>query len=171
MSDNFEKKEELKNKIFEIFKKSKALILSSFFISLILILVVFFFQISKSKKNELISEKYINAGILLSLNEKEKAKEIYEEIITDKNSFYAILSIKTILEKNLESNKQKILAYFKEVENLNISKKQKDLLILKKALFLINSNELKEGETLLENLVESNSKYKSIAKEILISLR
>ena len=171
MSDNFEKKEELKNKIFEIFKKSKALILSSFFISLIIILVVFFFQISKSKKNELISEKYINAGILLSLNEKEKAKEIYEEIITDKNSFYAILSIKTILEKNLESNKQKILAYFKEVENLNISKKQKDLLILKKALFLINSNELKEGETLLENLVESNSKYKSIAKEILISLR
>lgn len=171
MNDNFEKKEELKNKIFEIFKKSKALILSSFFISLILILVVFFFQISKSKKNELISEKYINAGILLSLNEKEKAKEIYEEIITDKNSFYAILSIKTILEKNLESNKQKILAYFKEVENLNISKKQKDLLILKKALFLINSNELKEGETLLENLVESNSKYKSIAKEILISLR
>ena len=94
MSDNFEKKEELKNKIFEIFKKSKALILSSFFISLIIILVVFFFQISKSKKNELISEKYINAGILLSLNEKKKPKRFMKRLLQTKIVFMQFYQLK-----------------------------------------------------------------------------
>ena len=61
------------------------------------------------KKNEIISEKYIQAGLYLSSNEMKNAKKIYEEIIESKNKFYSILALNTILEKNLESNdKEKI---------------------------------------------------------------
>ena len=40
------------------------------------------------KKMNLISEKYIQAGLYLSSNDKLKSKKIYKEIILSKNKFY-----------------------------------------------------------------------------------
>ena len=70
------------------------------------------------KKNQFISEKYIQAGLFLNLNKNNESKEILEEIILSKNKFYSVLSLNVILEKNLENDKQKILEYFEIVEDL-----------------------------------------------------
>jgi len=115
----------------------------------------------------LIAEKFIQAGLLLSSKNKEKSKEFYEEIILSKNNFYSILSLNTILEKNLISDKNKILEYFSIVEKLTKSNEQLDLIFFKKALFLINKQEIKEGKAILEKLINQDSKYKFLAEEVL----
>ena len=109
----------------------------------------------------------MQAGIFLASNEIEKAKNIYEEIILSGNKFYSILSLNTILEKKLVSDKDKILNYFKIIEKTVSNKDYKELINLKKALYLINETDNKTGNNLLQNLIENNSSLKSIAKEIL----
>ena len=119
------------------------------------------------KQNTLISEKFIQAGIHLAANDKEKAKIIYEEIIFSKNKFYSILSLNVILEKKLVLEREKILNYFKLIENVVSDDESRELINLKKALYLIKESDNKNGDNLLQNLIESNSTFKSIAIEIL----
>ena len=115
----------------------------------------------------LVSEKYIEAGIHLSENQNEKAKIILKEIIYEKNDFYSVLALNTILEKNLEDNKNEILNFFNEIEKLKLSNEQKDIVKFKKALYLLKIAELKEANNLLKQLVDTNSNLKKLAKEIL----
>jgi hypothetical protein len=115
----------------------------------------------------LIAEKYIQAGLLSSSNKQEKSKKIYEEIILSENNFYSILSLNTILEENLITDKNKILEYFSIVEKLTKSNDQLDLIFFKKALFLIKKQEITEGKAILEKLINKESKYKFLAEEVL----
>ena len=46
-------------------------------------------------------------------------------------------------------------------------KKNKDLIKLKKALFLIKNSEEKNASKLLNNLITNNSNFKSIAQDLL----
>ena len=41
----------------------------------------------EKKNNKLISEKYVQAGLYLASNDKEKAKDYYNDIILSKNKF------------------------------------------------------------------------------------
>ena len=124
-------------------------------------------DIYQNKKNKLISEKYIQADLYLSLKENEKSKKLLKEIIENKNQIYSILAINKILEKNLISEKNEILSLFKKVEKTIKSKEQMDLLILKKGLFLLKNSETNEGKEILKSLINSNSKLKFIAEEVL----
>ena len=56
------------------------------------------------KTRNLISEKYILAGIYLSSGEKEKSKKLFEEIILSDDKFYTSLALYSILEKKLEKH-------------------------------------------------------------------
>ena len=85
-----------------------------------------FYEINK-QKNNLISEKYIEAGLYLASNDLEKSKILYEQIIFSKNPFYSTLSLNTILEKDLEKDSSKILKYFEIIEKNNKSKKNKTI--------------------------------------------
>jgi len=93
---------------------------------------------------------------------------MYEEIILSKNKFYSILSLNTILEKNLISDKSKILEYFKILESSSNTKENNDLIIFKKALFLIKVSDNETGRKLLNDLIEKDSKLKSIAEDLLL---
>ena len=53
------------------------------------------------------------------------------------------------------------------LEDLNISTESKNLLMLKKALYLIRNSEHSEGKEILQNLIDSESNFKSIAKDII----
>ena len=167
MEQNLNKKIEFKAKFISFLKENKKKSIFSILILLIFIISTAFITINNEKKNVLISEKYIQAGLYLASNKLEKSKNIYEEIILSKNKSYSILSLNTILEKKLETDKNKILNYFKIIEELNSSEEQKDLVIFKKALFLINESDIQEGKKLLNDIIESNSKLKSLAEEIL----
>ncbi len=115
----------------------------------------------------MISEKYIEAGLYLASKDNENAKKIYEEIIISKNKFYSILALNTLLEKKLETSQDKVLEYFQIIEDLNISSDQKDLILFKKALYLIKNSKLDEGKNLLEKISKSESKLKNISQDIL----
>jgi len=167
MELNIEKKIEIKDKLNSFYLANKLKIYIIIFIVIFSIISANFFLINIKKKNELIAEKFIQAGLLLSSKNKEKSKEFYEEIIFSKNNFYSILSLNTILEENLITDKNKILEYFLIVEKLTKSNDQLDLIFFKKALFLIKKQEITKGKAILEKLISQESKYKSLAEEVL----
>ena len=113
---------------------------------------------SQKKQNEIISEKYIQAGLYLANNQEDQAKKIFEEIILSKNKFYSILSLNSILENNLEKNEKKILNYFDFFEKKNISEDQKDLIKFNQALFFLKNSKEVEGKEILNVLILSNSR-------------
>ena len=154
-----------KLKLFFVEQKIKIiLIFSTFIILLIIFAVTMIFQ---ERKNILISEKFIKANIFLSSENKDKSKELYEEIIKSKNKFYSILALNMILEKELENNEDKIIKYFNILQDLSIPSDQKDLLIFKKALYLIQISKTEEGRNLLRKLSNSDSYLKNISNQIL----
>ena len=122
----------------------------------------------KSKrKNILISEKYIEAGLLLSNDKINEAKNIYENVILSNNKFYSLLSLNTILEKNLIEDNKKILEYFDQLEKKNYSRDLKDLILFKKALYLMRNNNSESAKKILENLIKEDSNLKLSAQEII----
>ena len=125
------------------------------------------FKINNQKKNIEISQKFVTAGIYLSSNKLDDAKNIYEEIILSKNKFYSLLSLNNIIEKNLIKDEKKILDYFKILEKLNYKDEFQDLIIFKKSLFLLKISNDKEGKKLLDTLIKNNSKLKTLAEEII----
>lgn len=156
-----------KNKYLTLFKKNRNKFYLILGILMIIIAAISLFQYNKTKKNNLISEKYITAGLLLASENFKDSLKIYDEIILSKNKFYSTLALNTILEKNLVTDESKILNYFTIVEKLNKLNDQKDLVIFKKALYLNKISRIQESKDLLNNLVESNSKFKEVAKELL----
>ena len=109
----------------------------------------------------------MKAEIYLTSNKPENAKELYEEIILSKNRFYSILALNKVIEKTLISDKNIILKYFNILENSISKEDQKDLIILKKALFLIKNSENQKGENLLKKLISKNSVLKTLSLELL----
>ena len=167
MEENIEKKQELKSRLIHFFDKNKF----KFFILISLIVIAIFafslFQINVKKKNSLIAEKYIQAGIFLANKKNADATIIFEEIIESKNKFYSILSLNTILEKKLLTDKKKILLLFKKIEKIKTTQEQRDLIKFKKALFLINNSEFEEGKKLLQEIVDTQSGLEFLAEEII----
>ena len=101
---------------------------------MLLIILISAYNIYK-EKNIKISQQFITAGILLSSQDYENSKKIYENIILSKNKFYSNLALNVMIEQKLEKNKEKLLNYFKIVESLDYSQDQKDLILFKKHYF------------------------------------
>ncbi len=158
---------EKKSKLIFFVKENKIKILIIVSIIFLSIISLNLLKIHKLNKNDLISEKYIQAGIYLNLKNEKKSLEIYDEIIREKNKFYSVLSLNTVIEKKLVKDHKKIINYFEILEKINTSKEQKDLLMFKKALYLINANKLIKGKEILRKLIDSNSKLKIFAEEIM----
>ena len=167
MEQNENNKIELKDKLISFYNTNKVKIYTFIGILIIIVISLAFIKISNEKRNILIGNKYIKAGLYLTSGKKDQSKNLYEEIIFSKNKFYSILALNKLLENNLISDKNKILNYFQIVEKINISQEQHDLIVFKKALYLLKISNNKNGNELLENLIKNNSKLNSLAKEIL----
>lgn len=168
MDQSEENNKELKDKILNFYSLNKLKIFFTILIIILAIFTFFFMKYSNEKKNVIVAEKYIEAGLYLASSDMSKAKAIYEEIILSENNFYSILSLNTIIEKNLVSDKNKIIDYFKTLEKSITSKEQKDLIKLKKALFLFKESEIEAGNSLLKELIEENSNLKKIAQDLIV---
>tara|TARA_B100001057_G_scaffold456853_1_gene504646 strand:+ start:889 stop:1398 length:510 start_codon:yes stop_codon:yes gene_type:complete len=167
MLQSSENKQELNNRLTNFYNRNKIKI---YILVIILISIPILFSIigiKNEKKNNLIAEQYVQATLNLSTKNNDKARLILEQIILSENEFYSTLALNTIIEKNLIVDSKKILKYFEYLENSVSKNDQKDIIILKKALYLIETSDVKKGKNLLENLIENNSNLKSIAKEIL----
>ena len=169
MDQNLDNKIESQSRIKNLYRENKIKIQIFFVGIFILAISVVFLQIYKEKKINQISEQYIKAGILYAGNEKDKSKKFFEDVLNSKNSFYSSLALYNIIEKDLEKNEDKILEYFNRVEKLQKDKDQKDILKFKKALFLLQKSKNQKAKKLLRELIDSNSKIKSLAEEILVN--
>ena len=167
MDQNLENNKSFKNKAILFFNENKLKIIFLIFSLITVIIFFLFLSINSEKKNNLIAEQYIQAGIHLSSGQRNKSIKIYENIILSKNRFYSILALNTILEKKLVSDEKKILDYFDVIEGLDISTDRKDLILLKKSLYLMKNSKQEKAKKILKQLVEKNSQFKNLAKEII----
>ena len=167
MEEKTDNTPKIKDKFFSFVKKNYIKILFIVFLVILFLVILIFLQFNHKKKNTLISEEYMKASLMISSNELEKSKKILENIIFSKNKFYSNLALNLILEKKIEKDFTKIISYFETVEKLNLSKDQQELLIFKKALYLLKNSKVQEGEKLLKNLANSNSNIKNLAINIL----
>ena len=158
---------EFKDKLNNFYTSHKVKIFILISISIIVFISIIFIQQKNEKNNYLISEKYVQAGLNISLDKREKAVKLYEEIILSQNEFYSILALNTVIEKNLITENNKIIQYLELMENTAKTKDQKDLIILKKSLFYLKNSEVKKGENFLRDLINKGSTYKKVAQEIL----
>ncbi len=158
---------EFKERMLKFFKENRLKFYSLIVVLTISVFGFFLIKIQEEKKNQYISEQFIQAGLFLTLNKNNKAKKLLEDIILSKNKFYSVLSLNIILEKNLENEKKKILDYFEIIENLKLSKEKQDLVLLKKSLYLIKIGDEQKSEKILKSLIDNNSNYKKLAQEIL----
>ena len=148
--------------------KEKKKFIIFFFLSLFILLIgLNILSIHKDRKNKEISEQYIQAGLFLERNDFQKSEKILKEIIFSKNKFYSILALNTIIEKNLVKNVEEVLELFEVVEKNNNEKEQKNLIKLKKALYLMkSSNNDAKAQKLLKEIIEDKSSLSSLAIEI-----
>ena len=167
MEQNENNNKEFKDKIIQFFNFHKKKIYIFVGILILIILSVNLMQIKNEKENILVAEKYVKAGLLFSSQNKEKSKAVYEEIIYSKNSFYGILALNAIIDKNLSINKNEVLNYFDILISANQSKEQTDIINFKKGLFLIKNSDPGAGKELLNSLIKNDSKLKFLAEEII----
>ena len=153
-------------KIENFLRKNKNILLIILTLIIFVLIGVGYLNYYQKSKNEKVSEKFVQAGIYLSLNQEEKSKKIYKEIITSKNKFYSLLALNSIIDNDLEQNNQKVLELFNIVENTKIEKEKKNLVKLKKALYLIKISKDSEGKKLLNEIISDNSIWKETALEI-----
>ena len=167
MSEQLDQKIEFKKKAIDILKKNKFKFLILFFIFFIFFTSSQVINFLGKKQNISLSEIYVKAGILLAEDKREESKKYFEKIIEDGNNFYSLLALNTILEKNLISDKKKILDYFEKIENKKFSSELSDLILFKKALYLLRENDEALGIDILSNLIKKESKLKLLAQEII----
>ena len=167
MDQSVENKTEIKIRLLNFYNSNKVKIYFILFVMILILISFSFIKYKNEKNNILVGEKYVEAGLNLSLNQTDKAKKIYEEIIYSENNFYSILALNAIIEKKLIKDKEKILEFFKIVEKSISLKSQKDLIALKKALYMIKAADIQNGNDLLKELIKNDSSLKPIAQEIL----
>ena len=146
MEEKIENKTEFKNRIINFYSFNKVKIYIFTLIIIIALSSFFFIKNNIQKNNVLISEKYVEAGLLLLSEQEDRSKKLYEEIILSKNNIYSILALNKIIEKSLLNDQVKILEYFNILEKSNFPDDQKDLISFKKALYLIKELKVQEGK-------------------------
>ena len=80
-----------KKSFFDILKQNLKVILSILLVLLIGLGLYLWIQYNSNLKKQDLSEKYIQAKILLSKNDKQKSLEILKNIIMEKDSTYSVL--------------------------------------------------------------------------------
>ncbi len=167
MEQKLETKTTLRDKISNFYQLHKIKIFFLLFILLIILISAIFIQQIKQKNNILTAEKYIQAVLHLSQNKENEAQNLLEEIILSENNFYSVLALNKLIEKNLINNDEKILEFFNIVQSLDLKEEDIDLLIYKKALYLLKISKNFEGNELLKKLIKKDSKLKKLAEETL----
>ena len=127
-----------------------------------------FIQNNIKKENINISEDFNQARILISQDKKNEGKNILFKIVEKKNKFYSPLSLFVIIDQKLEEDNQKITEMFDKVISIKgIDEENKDLIKIKKALFL---TEFADEDIIIKTLnpiINSKSVWRSDAINLL----
>ncbi len=135
-------------------------------ISLILLIIFSFFIYSeiKDRKIKNLSDQYNNIIINFNNSDNVNIKNKLVEIIKNKDSTYSLLALYFIIDNEIEASNEEINEYFDIIINeTNLEKEIKNLVIYKKGLF--NSEFESENNliSILNPVIKSESVWKSHA--------
>ena len=135
-------------------------------ISLILLIIFSFFIYSeiKDRKIKNLSDQYNNIIINFNNSDNVNFKNKLVEIIKNKDSTYSLLALYFIIDNEIEASNEEINEYFDIIINeTNLDKEIKNLVIYKKGLF--NSEFESENNliSILNPVIKSESVWKSHA--------
>ena len=134
-----------KSKLKRFYDSNKILIFSSIFILMVAIISPSIYFAKKEKNKILLSEKYVQAKIYISNDNKDKATNLLKVVIFSDDSTYSTLSFFLILNQNLITDYKEQSILFEHLLNNNkFEEEVKNLLIYKRALF--NSNFISESK-------------------------
>jgi len=166
MENEVSKKVNLIIRIKDTYNKKKKFFIVFFSFIILIIISLTYFNYYKNNLVIKISEKYIQAGLHLASNNLEQSKNTYKEIIKSKNKFYSLLSLNTIIDNDLIKNNDEIIKLFEIVEDIKMNKEEKNLIKLKKILYLIKSSKIEDANKILEEMKSSKSIWYEAALEI-----
>ena len=155
-------------KIRNFFIKNKKILIIS--LSTIILIIFGFFgyeEIQKNKKNK-IAEEYNSTVIDFISADKTNVKNKLIQIINEKDSTYSPLALYFIIDNEIDASKEEINKYFDVmIEETNLQKEIKNLIIYKKGLF--NTDHVSENSLLqiLNPLINSDSVWKSHALNLM----
>ncbi len=136
--------------------------------TVVCLLLIFFFYKRNDYQNNLLSEKFNKAKILTQDEKNDEALIIFNEIIEKKNKFYSPLSLYFVIENNLINDPEIVIKLFdKVISNRKIDKENKNLIKIKKAIFLLNQNEEQKVSEILNPIINSNSIWRNDAIRLL----
>jgi predicted negative regulator of RcsB-dependent stress response len=149
-------------KIKNFFVKNKKLLILITVILILTLLGFYSFQKYKDGHREWLANKYNSAVIKYERGDKSEVILSMKEIIEDKDNTYSPLGLYFLIDNNLIENHEQGNDFFDVLINeLNLEKEIKNLLIYKKALY--NSNLINENELIkmLNPIISSKSVWKS----------
>ena len=156
------------NKITKFIKKNfKKLTILLLFV--VLILFSYFFYKDLQKKNEIkISGKYTEASILFKQKKINETKLLMENIINKGHRFYSPLALYFIIDNNLETDSLKIINFFDKILSINtIDKENLNLIRIKKAIFLFNTEDEDLIIKTLNPIINSDSVWRNITIKLI----
>ena len=151
-------------KIKNFFRNYKKILIS--ILSLIIILLIFYFAFAEFKENKKIkiSDKYNSIVTEYSEINKEISKDALIELVNKKDSTYSPLALFFIIDNRLVLDQTKINDLFNIlIDSTSLEKEIKNLIIYKKALYnadIVDENQLLE---ILKPVINSKSIWRSHA--------
>ena len=162
-------KNKYQERLMNFFKENLKLVIVSLISSLLILLGYVFYKQSIEKKNNIISEKFNQATILLIKNKKNESKVLLENIINEKHKLYSPLALYQIIDSEIENDDNKILGYFDQILGINsISKDDLNLIRIKKTLFMFENFDENQILDTLNPIINSNSVWKKSAVNLIV---
>lgn len=169
MSDQNFKELNKTNKFLNFLKEKSKTIIILLLAILVVIIGIFLLNLKENRKNTLLSEQYNNAKILINEKKTQEALIVLIDIIKEENKFYSPLSLNTIIESELTKKDDEIVSLFNKVLAIKkINTESKNLIRIKKALFIIDKANEVEIINLLNPIVNSNSIWRPNAIKLLV---
>jgi len=141
---------------------NKKTIITIFVILLLMLFSYFFYTDYKKDLQAKISEKYNLAKISFNENDSSSTIEEMKNILKFKDSTYSPLALYFLLDNNLLKNKDETNQYFDLLINeVNLDKEVKNLIIYKKGLYNSDSASEEELLNIFKPLINSENLWKS----------
>ena len=141
---------------------NKKTIITIFVIFLLILFSYFFYTDYKKDLQAKISEKYNLAKISFNESDSSSTKEEMKNILKLKDPTYSPLALYFLLDNNLLKNKDETNKYFDLLINeVNLDKEVKNLIIYKKGLYNSDSASEEELLSIFKPLINSENLWKS----------
>ena len=154
----------MNTKIINFINKNKKKIIAGIVI-LIFLIFSYFILVEINNRNKIkIADEYNRLKINFNSGKEKDIENAMIEIVYSKDKTYSPLALYFLLDNNIINSKEKINRLFDIIINdINLDKEIKNLIIYKKALF--NSNHVSENDLLkiLNPLINSDNIWKSHA--------